>query len=117
MSGFEIAGIVLAAFPILVSTLKLYSEGAKIISKSRRNRKVLSRFALDIAVELINFEQSCSNILDDIADSAEEVVKLLGGNGWDPQLCARLEMRMGGRYGRTLYETRGRAFRGSFHPL
>jgi len=58
VTGIETAGLVLAAFPVVLEGLKYYIDCTKQVKDIRRHRVVLNRFMRDIKTEMTIFEDT-----------------------------------------------------------
>jgi len=58
VTGIETAGLVLAAFPIVVEGLKYYISCARKVKEISRHRDVLRQFMRDIKTEMTIFEDT-----------------------------------------------------------
>lgn len=95
MSGFEIAGIVLGAFPLLVSGFKELQELAEGLSFYKNYRRRFDEFLAQVEVQSIAFDQVLEILLD-ISGLAENHGKLSGSTTEDwaqPQLAEALKQR------------------------
>ncbi|KAF9894920.1 hypothetical protein FE257_004542 [Aspergillus nanangensis] len=66
-TGFEIVGVVLAAFPIVVEGLKFYAEEKGVIKSILKYQHVLKRMIRDLTREHTSFHNSCKLFLQDVA--------------------------------------------------
>ena len=48
MSGFEVAGVVLGAIPLVVEALKCYSDGVRLPSRCDQDSSHVSNFFIDV---------------------------------------------------------------------
>jgi hypothetical protein len=88
ITGIETPGLVLAVFPIFVQILGGYLDA----TGNYRGRKALAR---EIKVEAIFFKHTCATLLEGLV-SAEHVMLLMTGKGWDdPEFQKLLNDRMG----------------------
>lgn len=102
-SGIEIAGLVLAAFPLVVKGLGSYVQGVETIRLWRRYRRQLADYQRQIETQRIWYLDTLEELLDGIVCSDEEVVSLIadpGGTAWQkPEYDARLRTRLDHSYG------------------
>lgn len=68
MSGFEVAGIMLGAWPILDQGLKFYKERAGAFFE---HEEMMNRFIRLLHVEHSRFRSSCEKLLEGLADDNE----------------------------------------------
>ncbi|RSM08746.1 hypothetical protein CEP52_004490 [Fusarium oligoseptatum] len=105
MSGFEIAGVVLGAFPIALSALEKYREGAKRVDLFYAIRREHKKCRDDLVFNNLLFKSNLRRLLlplvvDD--DKIEELLSAPGGPGWrEKELDNLLQKRM--KDGYTLY--------------
>ncbi|PGH08787.1 hypothetical protein AJ79_05886 [Helicocarpus griseus UAMH5409] len=78
MSGFEIAGVVLGAFPIVVHLAEGYAKGLTTIQGWSRYKSDVNRIRLNLGVERIRFLTTCEQLFEDIATPAERGSLLAG---------------------------------------
>ncbi|CAN9451693.1 unnamed protein product [Alternaria alternata] len=102
MSGLEVAGIVLGAFPLLLAAIEHWHDIANIYELYRRTRRRYKECQHDIEYEKIICRRNLEALLTPILLDADEVDRLVadpGGQGWsDPALQERLEERLHGSY-------------------
>jgi hypothetical protein len=99
VTGVETAGLILAAFPLLVSGLTAYSKGVSTIRDWHGYRRILRQYARDIEGERVAFLNTLEELFIGIARSEDEVKLLIenaGGPVWrnddyDSKLRARLD--------------------------
>lgn len=98
MSGFEIAGVVLAAFPLIISSLEHWRNVAKVGGFFWRVRKEYMECRREIDFHLLIFKRNLKELLLPIIKDAEEVARLIndpGGKGWSNKAVEeRLERRL-----------------------
>jgi hypothetical protein len=103
MSGVEVAGFVLAAFPLVVSALEHYQEGFESLQDWWRFRTEFVGFIHEIGTQSVLFSENLEELLRPIVLSDVEMDALLtdpGGRAWnDPDLEARLQQRLPQSYG------------------
>ncbi|OGE47224.1 hypothetical protein PENARI_c054G09299 [Penicillium arizonense] len=66
-SGFEVIGLALAVFPVLVEGLKFYMEKKGRVRDFIRYRHVLKRIIRDLSREQISFRNSSQRFLEDVS--------------------------------------------------
>ncbi|KAJ5471368.1 hypothetical protein N7530_008725 [Penicillium desertorum] len=66
-SGFEVVGLALAVFPILVEGLKFYVEKKGRVRDFIHYRHVLKRIVGDLSREQISFQNSSQLLLENIS--------------------------------------------------
>lgn len=98
MSGIEIAGLVLGAFPILISGIEAYRNGLKPLKIWRRYRKHIAHFSTTVEIQELFFDTHLRDLLAPIAASPEDLQALLhspGGPAWKtPELAEKLKVRL-----------------------
>lgn len=98
MSGLEIAGVLLGAFPLIISGLEHWRDVAKVGGFFWRVRKEYSSCRSDVQFYEIVYKRSLRELLLPIVDDAEEVARLIadpGGKDWRTKaLQDRLEGRL-----------------------
>lgn len=102
MSGIEIAGLVLGAYPVLLSTAKDLREAFKDVKTWWRFEREFENFLSDVETEHIKYSLSLQILLEDLDISEEEKENLQGSYiapGWhDVQTRAELRRRIQDRY-------------------
>lgn len=91
MSGFEVAGLVLGAFPIFLECLEAYLE----ISDMKDFKPVLKRLNRQLKTEKCKLTNTCRNLVNGIV-STDQAHKLASGTGWDDRdFQDKLQQRLG----------------------
>ncbi|CAN9281410.1 unnamed protein product [Alternaria alternata] len=102
MSGLEVAGIVLGAFPLLVSGIEHWRDVAKVGGFYWRIRKEYTKCQRDIQFHEIIYKNNLRELLLPLIQDAKEVAKLIAdpcGKRWgDAALQQRLESRLNESY-------------------
>ncbi|KAF8247101.1 hypothetical protein K440DRAFT_644130 [Wilcoxina mikolae CBS 423.85] len=94
-TGFEVAGLALAIFPILVQGLGFYVDGAQKIKDLRDHKHILNRLVVDLTVERVCFEEQVCALLEGVV-SAETLAELMSGVGWEkPEFQHQLSKSLG----------------------
>ncbi|KIY01605.1 uncharacterized protein Z520_03157 [Fonsecaea multimorphosa CBS 102226] len=106
MSGFEIAGIVLGALPIVVSLIGEYREGVgtiKILVSTRRYQREVRRYQDGLSTETTIFQNNLERVLLQIVHDEEDIATLLqnpDGDLWKrSEYDAALQKMMKTSYG------------------
>jgi len=98
MSGIEVAGLVLGAFPILLEALDRWHEGGKVLQTWWRFEKAYKGFRREIKYQETAFNVSIKKFLLPLLLTQDERERLLAdpnGKLWrEPQLEERLRNRM-----------------------
>lgn len=102
MSGIEAAGIALAIFPILVSTLVRSVDGIQTIRNWRHYRIKLEDYADIMRSQKIFYMDTLEELLSDIVETDEDIELLTSeprGDCWKtPQYEEKLRQRLGRSY-------------------
>lgn len=77
MSGFEIAGLVLGAFPILLKSLEHYREGFEPLEEWWNFRTHFIAFVDDIRHQMMRYNENLVRLLDPIIADTDELASLL----------------------------------------
>lgn len=80
-TGIEIAGLALAVFPIVIEGLEFYLKAFSITKRYWRYASVLKSLLRELGMEKIKFENSCEELLFDIADLGDIDPLLAEPNG------------------------------------
>ncbi|KAF2249995.1 hypothetical protein BU26DRAFT_404863, partial [Trematosphaeria pertusa] len=98
MSGLEIAGVLLGAFPLIISGLEHWRDVAKVGGFFWKVRKEYTKCRSDVQFHEILYKRNLKELLLPIVSDADEVGRLVrdpGGRGWkDKTLQDRLEARL-----------------------
>ena len=98
MSGIEVAGLVLGAFPLALSALGKYRETAETLAIFWKIRREYKAWTQNLNICKLVFEQNIEEfllplIVDD--EELDELIKQPGGEKWrDPELEGRLRQRL-----------------------
>ncbi|KAI6782513.1 uncharacterized protein J7T54_001370 [Emericellopsis cladophorae] len=102
MSGFEVAGVVLGAIPLIISGLEHWHEVAKVWGYYSRIRKEHKKCLYDVRLYQILYMRNLEELLLPIVDSPDHVTFLVndpGSEHWKSKtLEARLKDRLQGSY-------------------
>lgn len=88
MSGFEIAGAALAAFPILIDGVNHLVKGAETMHRWKRYKLKLKEYAHVLESAKVHLDNTLEALLINIVSSDEELKLLLrdpGGTLWSKQ--------------------------------
>ncbi|KAI8936693.1 hypothetical protein NX059_007085 [Plenodomus lindquistii] len=98
MSGLEVAGAVLASFPLLISGIEHWRSVAKVSGFYRQTRKEYLGCQRDIEFHAVLYRNNLRELLLPLISDVDEVTKLIadpGGQRWgDTVLQKRLESRL-----------------------
>lgn len=92
MSGIEVAGLVLGAFPLVISGIQFYIDGCEKFERWRKWESVLGHLARNIKAEHRNFRNICRRLELEIMDDSQRQREVT-----DAQIDA-LERRLGESY-------------------
>ncbi len=99
MSGFEVAGIALAVFPILVDGMVRFVDGVQTIKQWRRYRVRLQEYADFMGTQGVYYQDTLEELLTDIVQSEDEINDLMTqprGAIWKkPEYEEKLRQRLG----------------------
>ncbi|KAH0559170.1 hypothetical protein GP486_004294 [Trichoglossum hirsutum] len=102
VTGIELAGLILATFPLVISTLEHYENGFQQIKEWVRFRGEFAMFLNAMNRQKIFFRQNIEELLSPIVASEYEMSQLLdapGGPAWmDEELNEKLRKRLPGKY-------------------
>lgn len=77
VAGVETAGLALAAFPIVISCLKSYIEGAQTIRRWHHYGRELARYARKLEAEEVAYKNLTDSLLEGIVSSEEDLTTML----------------------------------------
>lgn len=99
MTGFEVAGIALAVFPILVDGLVRFVDGVQTIKHWRRYRIRLQEYAEIMETQGVYYQDTLEELLTGIVQSEDEITDLMAqprGAIWKkPEYEEKLRQRLG----------------------
>lgn len=101
MSGLEIAGVVLGAFPIIISGLEQWQEAARIGKIFLQPDVERNLCLFDLRVQIWLYKMNMKALLIPVADErqVEEMIEAASSPHWrDPRLVDSLEARLKGSY-------------------
>ena len=102
VTGVETAGLVLAAFPILVDGLSHWVKGVETIRRWQMIRRELDSYALRLQTQSVTYLDTLEQLLVGIVQSNEEMTAMLtepGGASWQNQEYDRvLQLRLDRSY-------------------
>lgn len=81
-TGIEIAGLVLAALPLAVETIKFYVKGAETMKEMRHHLPVLKEFERELDMEHAKFVDTCYHLLGNTV-APKDLSSLMGDPGGD----------------------------------
>ncbi|USP72744.1 hypothetical protein yc1106_00018 [Curvularia clavata] len=97
MSGFEIAGALLGAFPLIISGLEHWREVAKVGGFFWQVRKEYTKCRSDMQFHEILYKRNLTELLMPIVDDADEVAYLVNNPGAEDWSSKALQERLEGR--------------------
>ena len=92
MSGIEVAGLVMAAFPLVISGIQFYIDGCDKVERWRKWESVLAHLARNIKAEHRIFRNVCKRLELEISLDSQRSREIT-----DAQISA-LERRLGDSY-------------------
>jgi hypothetical protein len=102
MSGIEIAGLVLGAFPVALELLKRYKEMGKEYHFWKEIRKEFGKCEQDLRFHRIQFQDNLKILLLPLAIDKQKIEMVLsepGSDVWsDQDMAQQLERRLGDSY-------------------
>ncbi len=114
MSGIEIVGLLLGAFPLLISALEHYRQSAEVLDDWWEIKTEYKKCKDEIKLQEINFEGNLERLLLPLIVDDDEIAALIaepGGVKWkDPALEERLKGRLPKSYDLfldTIYDIKG----------
>ena len=98
MSGIELAGIVLGAFPLLIAALEHYRGSAEVLEDWWQIKKEYKKCKNEIKVQELAFENNLERFLLPLIVDDHHITALIadpGGEEWkDPDLEVKLKGRL-----------------------
>lgn len=102
MSGFEVAGLVLAVFPIVVKGLQQFTEGVQTIKAWKYYRRELAKYSRTLENERIIYLNTVERLFEGIIQSNDELEELMedpaGAFSQKPQYEESLRHRLDRSY-------------------
>ncbi|KAF2786117.1 hypothetical protein K505DRAFT_290273 [Melanomma pulvis-pyrius CBS 109.77] len=102
MSGIELAGLALGAFPILIHALESYREGAEVLKDWWHIQRAYKKCKHDLNYHRTIFEGNIERLLLPLVVDDDELTDLMGdpaGEAWeDEELEKRLKERLPNSY-------------------
>lgn len=104
MSGFEIAGVVLGAFPVAVAVVRAFGDVAKKVGYFKNIQVEYNKCLKELEFQMLAFTWHLENLLLPLLVDDDEKIRLLvahpGGPDWrEPSIALILERRLGASYG------------------
>ena len=99
MSGFEITGVVLAVFPIVVDGLQRFTNGVRTIKSWRRYKTELAKYSRTLETQSVVYMNTIELLFDGIIQSNHEIDETMKRPGglWIPYE-EKLRVRLGRSY-------------------
>lgn len=98
MSGIEVAGLVLAAFPLLIYALEHYRESGEVLEGWWRIKKEYKKCKQELKLQEVVFQENLEELLRPLVRDEDELRLLLaepGGDKWkDRDLEQELRKRL-----------------------
>lgn len=101
MSGFEVAGLVLGAIPLIISAIEHYESSLDRAKVFFKWQDVLEKARRDLWIQYSSYEMTLRLLLTDLASEAEleELLNEPKSNLWDdPELINGLREKLGETY-------------------
>ncbi|KAI1735504.1 hypothetical protein F4680DRAFT_435475 [Xylaria scruposa] len=102
MSGFEVAGLVLGAVPLLISALEHYGDGLSTLKRWRRYEHELRSLVRNLDTERVKLQNVCEKLLVGIVPESqiEAMIKDPLGNLWrEEKTQKKIQSRLWEGYG------------------
>ena len=77
VAGVETAGLALAAFPIVISCLRSYIEGAQTVRRWHHYGRELNRYARKLEAEKVVYQNLTEDLFEGIVNSEEDLTTML----------------------------------------
>ena len=102
MSGIEAVGLVLGAFPIVVTLFQSYKEGCKPVRHWLSFRKTFTKLENGIRLQATTLDEQLEDLLDPLVDTKEELAELVHDlkNGGASRNTSELEQALQRRLGK-----------------
>jgi hypothetical protein len=98
MSGIEVAGLVLGAFPLLIYALESYHEGAEVVGDWWQIERAYIKCKQELKYHQLLFEGNIENLLLPLVVDDNELNQLMknpAGKAWEnPELEKKLQKRL-----------------------
>jgi hypothetical protein len=97
MSGVEIAGLILGAFPIVIHTLEQYANGVQYVKRFWKYRREFESLIRRLELEVEIFRNTCEELLTGLvpADQITDILNDPAGPAWsDPGVEQLLKKRL-----------------------
>lgn len=97
MSGFEVAGLVLGAIPLVVAAFQVYSDTFSKVDKWKRYAREVSRIGRSLRLEQARLESICEKLLSGLVPvtDIEAMMKDPYGPLWkEKSLQIKMERRL-----------------------
>ena len=91
MSGIEVAGFILAAFPLMISALEDYRQGWEILEDWWKIKREYKKCQQNIKFQKLVFEESLEQLLSTLVYDEDELKLLIADPGGDKWRDAGLE--------------------------
>lgn len=102
MSGFEIAGVVLGAFPLVTTALEDYRAVARVVGLWWQIRQEYEKCAGEVRYHHLRYKRNLEQLLLPLVVEDDTIRGLLaqpGADLWrDPGIAQQLEIRLQGSY-------------------
>lgn len=102
MSGFEVAGIVLGALPLVITALQNYNQGLSTLQKWRRYERELRSLIRNIETERVKLQNVCEKLLVGLVPPSriEDMIDNPMGDLWtEEETLKKIHFRLGRGFG------------------
>lgn len=97
MSGVEIAGIILGAYPIILEALDTYRDAWRKLEEWWEFKRTFEDFVDDVGIQLLIFEDNLEKLLAPFVDSDRQMGILLNNPQGPEWRSARMEEKLRSR--------------------
>ena len=66
LTGAEVVGVVLGAFPLAVEFIKFYADGARTMQDMRHHQHALKQFVRELDMESCKFANTCEDLFEGV---------------------------------------------------
>lgn len=102
MSGLEVTGLILGAYPLVLDALDTYRDAWRKLAEWWDFQRTFEDFIDDVGIQRLIFEDNLEKLLAPFVESDRQMGSLLSdayGNEWrNPRLEAGLKERLGRSY-------------------
>ena len=77
LTGVEVAGLVLAGFPLVLDGLSHWLEGVDKVKRWRRIHRQLKRYEIRLQSQRVTYQNTLEWLLDGIVEAGEDIAAML----------------------------------------